>query len=1363
MIPSTTNKLLVTEDWKKIYQSYRNADFKSYDFETLRRTMISYLRENYPEDFNDYIDSSEYLALIDLIAYLGQNLSFRIDLNARENFLETAERRESVLRLARLINYNAKRNVPASGFLKIISVSTTDNVVDANGINLANQVIGWNDPTNDNWYQQFIAIMNNAMPSSFIFGRPYDTATITGIEHQQYRINSSNTDIPVFGFNSVINGTSMGFEIVSSLFSDSSYVYEEAPLPGRQMSFVYKNDNQGNGSANTGFFMMFKQGAINSTAFTLDTAVPNEIIGVDAPDINDTDVWLWQANSNGVPETLWTRVSDLVGNNTIYNSVSKNIRTVYSVLTRENDQIDLNFSDGSFGELPKGAFRLYYRQSNGLTYTVKPDQLTNINIGIPFTNKSGQTATLNLSLSLQTTVNNSVGPETNEEIKTKAPQNYYIQNRMVTAEDYNIAPLTVSSDILKIKSVNRLASGVSKYFELSDVSGQYSTTNIFADDGILYKKYPDLSFEFSFTNSNDILGVIKNQLAPIVDSYEMRNFYIDQYPRITVTEDNFKWVQVQKTTNQSKGYVSATAGPTAVGAYTENSLRYMTPGSLIKFTAPTGKYFLPNNTLSTIKDDTTKDYLWVKVVSVVGDGYNNGLGVLDDGTGPIVMSEPIPTDALIKEIVPVFQNTLSSGIQTKIADICLSNRNLGLSFDSNTRSWFIIEDNNLNLLEDFSLLFQKNTSNIGRDNSWLIAFEWTGKNYKVHYRTLEYVFESVEQTAFFVDDSSRNYDFLNNKVIKDEIRVLSINRNLGFESQAEEAVEVPYIATASIPNVAVTATFTARGTFSTYVSVPYTAPSQTGTVTATAVYRPTITTMVQAETSPISMVTSVDAPSGSTFLTFNTLSQDFGALDPCLLHIDFEPKYYAFHSNIASGFARVLSQNGSGPVTIQMEYALTNNISSGSTVLFVPIVATATTTLYGNTTTISTTTVWTSPTYSGTAPAYHVGDTSTYHFSTIINTGPVVLTTSGSVTYINSFAINTATYNSLNLIKDYSWQVDSAVVESDGYINPNKVLVSFFDYDDDGQLDDPDSFNNIVEPESLNAQSGFKDHFVYFKLSSDGLKYKLATENILSYPSEDDVPVTLEKEDGQLFYFYNIDVDVVKSWNAITSEFVLEPDYFAYYGRTGLKFQYIHNSGQEKRIDPSKTNLMDVYLLTKSYDSEYRNWLMTRNGSEPMPPTSQSLEENFAASLEPIKSISDTIVYQPTRYKILFGDQAPAALQGTFKAVRNNTRFISDNDIKTRVLTAIDEFFDVQNWDFGQTFYFSELSAYVMNKLTPDITNFVIVPKTTGSFGSLYEVTCQSNEIFINGATVDDIEVIDAITASQLKATSSVVTTTGGQ
>ena len=102
--------LLVQQDWTKIYQTFKEADFQSYDFETLRKTMIDYLRIYYPEDFNDFLESSEYVALIDLIAFLGQSLAFRTDLNARENFIDTAERRDSVLKLARMINYRSEEH-----------------------------------------------------------------------------------------------------------------------------------------------------------------------------------------------------------------------------------------------------------------------------------------------------------------------------------------------------------------------------------------------------------------------------------------------------------------------------------------------------------------------------------------------------------------------------------------------------------------------------------------------------------------------------------------------------------------------------------------------------------------------------------------------------------------------------------------------------------------------------------------------------------------------------------------------------------------------------------------------------------------------------------------------------------------------------------------------------------------------------------------------------------------------------------------------------------------------------------------------------------------------------------------------------
>ena len=64
-----------------------------------------------------------------------------------------------------------------------------------------------------------------------------------------------------------------------------------------------------------------------------------------------------------------------------------------------------------------------------------------------------------------------------------------------------------------------------------------------------------------------------------------------------------------------------------------------------------------------------------------------------------------------------------------------------------------------------------------------------------------------------------------------------------------------------------------------------------------------------------------------------------------------------------------------------------------------------------------------------------------------------------------------------------------------------------------------------------------------------------------------------------------------------------------------------------------------------------------------------------------------------------------------------------------------------------------------MNKLTPYITTFLIVPENSDqTFGSLQQITSAPNEIFISGATVNDIEIIDAITATKIRAQGYIIT-----
>jgi hypothetical protein len=97
---------------------------------------------------------------------------------------------------------------------------------------------------------------------------------------------------------------------------------------------------------------------------------------------------------------------------------------------------------------------------------------------------------------------------------------------------------------------------------------------------------------------------------------------------------------------------------------------------------------------------------------------------------------------------------------------------------------------------------------------------------------------------------------------------------------------------------------------------------------------------------------------------------------------------------------------------------------------------------------------------------------------------------------IDVLSINTQPDSSSALGGDYSWQVDSAVIESDGYMEPKKVLVSFYDNNEDGQIDDPDAFENIVKTDIINPETGFIGNFVYFEKLSDGLRYMIVSKKM---------------------------------------------------------------------------------------------------------------------------------------------------------------------------------------------------------------------------------------------------------------------------
>ena len=1134
------------EDWKQIYQTYREADFQSYDFETLRKSFVDYLRLYYPETFNDYIESSEFIALLDVMAFMGQALAFRTDLNTRENYLDTAERRDSVVRLANLVSYTAKRNTAAEGMLKVFDVTTTENVVDYNGVNLSNVTVNWADPTNPDWQEQFTAIVNAALVDTQRVGRPGNRQTILGVRTDEYAVNLVPGFLPVIPYAATIDGVNMPFEAVTATSIGRDYVYEPSPVPNTAFNMLFRSDQLGFSSANTGYFFLFKQGILTNTDFNLAERISNRTVNINVDGVNNTDRWVFQLDNLGNINREWTYVQS------VYAAAAEQtvaLRPIYSTTSRSNDQITLVFGDGVFSEIPTGIFRCYTRASNGLQYIINPADMQNVAIPISYTDRNGNLQTITFTCGITQPVTNSQARESIDAIKQRAPARYYTQNRMVNGEDYNLFPYTEYNSIVKSKALNRSSIGTSRYLDLVDNTGKYSSTNTFSSDGAVWEQNILPTELFTWINRNDIADFVTNTAQPQLEQSTMKQFYYANFPRVTIntgTTALSTWNQSTTLANETTGYfrnaiVSSTwpnGTPIPVGTSTTSNFKYVQVGSLIQFVAPTINgvtyYFDRNNKLQpgTPSKPDERTEIWAAAQAIIGDGYNGGVGNLLSGSGPITINNFVPTGAVVQEIIPLFVTDLPTSLEQQIAEQMLLFRNFGLGYDSlgtitgTIGNWYLITSTNLDTSATWSQTTPGaagNTSGINSDASWLAQFVVQNQNYTVTFRGLAYYFGSVLQTRFFFYDDQLVYDSRTGTVIKD---------------------------------------------------------------------------------------------------------------------------------------------------------------------------------------------------------------------------------------FINVLAMNTKPNSTLPLEGDVYMNIIGQPVESDGYVDDFQVLVSYRDADNDGVPDDPDFFDTIVGTTSTSGP------FVFFQqtVDFDNLqRYLLVEQDVVNYDyaTIDDLElVKSEWSPGQVFYTYNDDAFYLLSLSITGARTLVEQTgWIAQSGRQQLYFQYRHNSPLTNRIDPGTTNIIDLYVVTLSYYTAYQNWIRDTTGTviQPDTPTIDELSTAYQG-LQDYKMISDNIVLNSVNFKPLFGAKAAQQLKATIKVIKAQNSTASTSEIKSSVVTEMNSYFSIDKWNFGDTFYFSELAAYLHRQLGTIISSVVLVPlDTQKSFGDLYEIRSQPNEIFVNAADITNIDVIDALTSTNLR------------
>jgi hypothetical protein len=90
--------------------SYTNRDYAS-----IRNDLINYVKVYYPDTYKDFNEASFGSLMFDMVAYVGDILSYYIDYQTNETFIETAIERNNLIKVSKQLGYKFTGSPSSSG------------------------------------------------------------------------------------------------------------------------------------------------------------------------------------------------------------------------------------------------------------------------------------------------------------------------------------------------------------------------------------------------------------------------------------------------------------------------------------------------------------------------------------------------------------------------------------------------------------------------------------------------------------------------------------------------------------------------------------------------------------------------------------------------------------------------------------------------------------------------------------------------------------------------------------------------------------------------------------------------------------------------------------------------------------------------------------------------------------------------------------------------------------------------------------------------------------------------------------------------------------------------------------------------
>lgn len=1423
-IRNRQSTLFPAESWRRQYESDSNVDFSAYTQSELKETIRDYVSRTYPEEYNDWIGSSEFVILLDILSNLTQSVSYRVDLSARENFFDTAERRSSLIRLAQNLSYKVSRVTPATGEGKLIAIRTTQDLTDSDG-NTINTVY-WNDSTDPDWLEKWLIVMNAAMSNRTQYGRPLRYYS-DGLEKVGlYRFNSLAPATGSYRFNTTVSGSSLPFEIINVLLDSDTGLYEElAPSVGNAMHLLYREDGLGNSSGGTGWFLPIRQGEMGYQDILFEESKSMREVNINVPNINNIDVWVTEVNDDGTVVSEWTRVDATFGEGLGFTTSTQT--EIFEVETRENDQITVRFGDGKFGNIPIGKFRIWYRTSTDDPKIVKTSDINEKKISLPYAN-GGSQFNLSLTFSLQEAMTNAAEGETDDEIRSRAPKMYYSQDRMITSEDYN-SLLLEDISILKVNAVNRTFSGHGISGPLKDPTGTYNSLKLIGEDGRVFRRF--IGTTTVLTAGLSAEDILNDYIQPAIRTTDKEELYNGIYEEVRVLD--YTTFTVDSTVNNrargrfQRGEVGNEYN-VAVGtsASSDDPMKHVRDGAVVRWTSYDG---------STERIDYT----------VNGGLVSNG----------ILFSDPVTEGSVVWSVFPGFRVEMTETEKQNVTARIELKRSFAIRWDIDTETWSIVKPEDIDESSDFNLNYAGNTTSAGLDASWMVRLEYSPEagqdRWIVHERGLGVYFVSDREVDLYGADPETVIDAETGRSLRDNVKILKDNESRdslvrrGFQpafgwdpvSGAIEAVGDGTTIEFSLLGETINEDHiivTNIATQEVYPKANWSINNKPGIDSIEFNTAPSIGERYLVRYDPnvarlkVSRheVTGDDSSTDFNFVTLGALHTDnVWAFEDGLIKSPGRDYFITAQENNTAGRIEftsgtpgagveldILNFGGSGPAFIHRHFesdgiikVFTTLTNSDKVWVFVNgelqtsgwSLDKTTPTNYvvtflaapddGDTVDIKIL-MW--PTMwkvsestqaaavsqdSFTVPGDTSSDAQVLFFvdgvetRTTIEGGlslPFSPMSGGETIHMINFEEGgaPASGSSYSLEKtmktnhdyigtDTTVWITGPLRQDDGYVDENGVAITGADADRDLESDTPFFFRDLV------IQDGSTDLVLWRKITSLGRElWEPVSETTLPMATYDNAVYQNAVGDsigartnGDI---HRTSAGVYLTANGTTGLWETAADQTIYrydVGRTGLRFLWTHYSGDTSRIDPSRSNVIDVYVLTRTYDEEFRDWLSLGTGDEPDPPTLTALR-NAYGTFDTKKAASDALIFRPAKYKVLFGTQAVAELQADIVVVKVPGSTVPDADLKLRVLQAIDDYFDPTLWDFGETLYYTELAGYVHQELSQDVASIVIVPKESDAkFGRLFQVTSQPDELFISGAQPENVEIVDSLSDSRLR------------